>query len=111
AIVQISYQPPVTRLNFPGGNQDFLFIGVGLADSGSGLKVVRRLQHQDNASGSQRSATGINITDPAGFSPSANGFDAEAPAAYDTTYTVSASLDQTTRISTCSLTAAPFCAV
>src|SRR5262249_5566485 len=62
----------------------------------------------DNASGSQRSATGINITDPAGFSPSANGFDAEAPAAYDTTYTVSASLDETTGIWTWSVAGGAF---
>src|SRR5262249_15720142 len=57
AIVQISYQPPATRLQFPGANQDLLFVAVGLADSGGGLKVVRRVQHQDNPSGTQRSST------------------------------------------------------
>ena len=98
AILQISYQPPLTRLNFPGGNQDLLFIGIGLADSGSGLHVVRRIQHQDNPDGTLRSTTGISFVDPLGFSPSANGQEVEATASYDTTYTISASLDEATGV-------------
>ena len=108
ANVQLSYQPPASRLTFPGGNLDFMFIQVGLADTGSGLRAYRRVLHFDNASGTSSSTNGIAFSDPAGFTPNANGFDADAAAAYDTAYTVSARLDESTGVFTWSIAGGAF---
>ena len=106
AHVQLSYQPPANRLNFPGGNLDAVFVQMGLVDSGSGLRAYRRVLHNDNPSSTNRSTTGIAFVDPAGFTP--NGFDAEAAAAYDTTYTVGVSLDESTGVFTWSIAGGTF---
>ncbi len=106
AHLQLSYQPPATRLNFPAGNLDALFVQIGLVDSGSGLRAYRRALHNDNASGTVRSTTGITIVDPVGFTP--NGFDADAAAAYGTTYTVSVSLNESTGVLTWSIAGGTF---
>jgi hypothetical protein len=108
ANVQLSYQPPASRLNFPGGSLDFVFIQVGLIDTGSGLRAYRRVLHFDNASGTSRSTSGITFSDPAGFTPNANGFDADAAAAYDTIYTVSASLNESTGVFSWSIVGGTF---
>ncbi len=94
ALVQLVYQPPANRLIFPGGLLDATIIQVGLVDAGSGLQAFRRVFHCDNASCTSRISTGIAFVDPAGFTPDANGIEADAAAAYDTSYTVSASLDE-----------------
>ena len=94
ALVQLVYQPPANRLIFPGGLLDATIIQIGLVDAGSGLQAFRRVFHCDNASCTSRISTGIAFVDPAGFTPDANGIEADAAAAYDTTYTVSASLDE-----------------
>jgi len=98
AIVQLSYQPPATRLIFPAGLLDAIFIQIGLVDSGSGLRAFRRVLHCENASCTIRSDAGITFVDPGGFTPNANGIEADAPAVYDTTYTVSASLNESTGV-------------
>lgn len=108
ANVQLSYQPPASRLNFPGGSLDFVFIQVGLVDTGSGLRAYRRVLHFDDASGTSRSTSGIAFSDPAGFTPNANGFDADAAAAYDTIYTVSASLNESTGVFSWSIAGGTF---
>jgi hypothetical protein len=88
AVLRLAYQPPATRLDFPAGNLDALTIQVGLQDTGSGLTAIRRVTHCDNANCITDSTTGITFTDPAGFTGT-------APAAYDTTYTVNISLNET----------------
>jgi hypothetical protein len=95
--VQLNYQPPANRLNFPGGNLDSIRLDIALIDSGSGLRAVRRVFHCDNASCTSLSPTGITFVDPPGFTVTTNGR-AEAAAAYDTTYTVGASLDESTGV-------------
>ena len=108
AIAQLSYEPPASRLNFPGGQLDSMFIQIGLADMGSGLRAFRRVIHCDNASCTSRSVTGITFVDPGGFTPNANGIEANAAAAYDTTYTVSASLNESTGVFSWSIAGGTF---
>jgi hypothetical protein len=98
AMVLLLYQPPANRLAFPGGLLDALFMQIGLVDSGSGLRAFRRVLHCDNASCTPRSPSGITFVDPGGFTPNANGLEADAAAAYDTPYTVSASLNESTGV-------------
>src|SRR6266571_2737096 len=98
AVVQLSYQPPANRLIFPGGNLEAIFIQIGLIDAGGGLQAFRRVFHCDNASCTSRISTGIAFVDPAGFTPNTNGIEADAAAVYDTTYTVSASLNESTGV-------------
>ncbi len=98
ALVQLLYQPPATRLVFPGGLLDAIFIQIGLVDAGSGLRAFRRVLHCDNASCTPRFVTGITFVDPGGFTPNANGIESDAAAAYDTSYTVSASLNESTGV-------------
>src|SRR2546422_3293414 len=86
---------------------DSLLVQIGLVDTGSGLQAFRRVFHCDNASCTSRASTGIAFADPAGFTPNANGFEADAAGAYDTIYTVSASLNEATGVFTWSLAAAP----
>jgi len=108
AIMRIVYQPPANRLQFPGGNLDQLLMEVGLMDNGSGLKAVRNFRHCDNASCSVRSTTGIAFSaDPTGFTTTSTG-QTEAPAVYDTTYTVSISLDESTGVLTWSFAGGAF---
>jgi len=103
AMVMLAYQPPANRLTFPGGLLDATSVQIGLVDSGSGLLAFRRVFHCDNASCTSRSASGTTFVDPGGFTPNANGFDADAAAAYDTTYTVSASLNESNGVFTWSI--------
>ena len=98
ALVLLSYQPPATRLVFPGGLLDATIVQIGLVDAGSGLRAFRRVFHCDNASCTSRSVSGIAFADPGDFTPSSNEIDADAPAAYDITYTVSASLNESTGV-------------
>jgi hypothetical protein len=108
AIAQLSYEPPASRLIFPGGQLDSMFIQIGLADMGSGLRAFRRVIHCDNASCTSRSVTGITFVDPGGFTPNANGLEADAAGAYDTTYTVSASLNESTGVFSWSIAGGTF---
>jgi chitodextrinase len=98
AVLRLTYQPPANRLNFPGGTLNQLALEVGLRDSGSGPQAIRTVRHCDSADCQTRSTTGISITDPGGFTGTGSGIDAAAAASYDTTYTVSVSLDETTGI-------------
>jgi hypothetical protein len=91
AVVRLLYQPPANRLDVPAGNLDLLSIQVGLEDVGNGPVAIRRVTHCDNAACSTESSTGIVFSDPTNF----NG---TVAAAYDTTYTVSASLNETTGV-------------
>jgi len=108
AVVQLAYQPPANRLVFPGGLLDNIFIQIGLVDAGSGLRAFRRVLHCDNASCTPLSATGITFVDPGGFTANANGLEANAVAAYDTSYTVSASLNESTGVFTWSIAGGAF---
>jgi len=95
--VRLAYQPPVTRFNFPAGSLDQLLMQVGLDDTGSGLRAVRRVNHCDNPSCTAQSTTGVAFVDPPGFS-------GDAPASYDTSYLVSAALNETTGVFEWSIT-------
>jgi hypothetical protein len=108
AIAQLSYEPPATRLIFPGGQLDSMFIQIGLVDNGNGLRAFRRVIHCDNASCTSRSVTGISFVDPGGFTPNANGIEADAAAAYDISYTVSASLNESTGVFSWSIAGGTF---
>ncbi len=109
AVVRLIYQPPANRLQFPGGNLNQLIMEVGLMDNGGGLRAVRNFRHCDNASCTSHSTTGISFSDPAGFTnnPTSNG-QTEAAAAYDTTYTVSVSLNEATGMLTWSFNGGAF---
>ena len=74
-----------------------LIIEVGLIDNGNGLRAARVFRHCDTADCLSRSASGIAFVDPPGFTTTNSG-QTEAPAAYDTNYTVSVSLDETTGV-------------
>ncbi len=108
ALVQLVYQPPANRLIFPGGLLDATIIQIGLVDAGSGLQAFRRVSHCDNASCTSRISTGIAFVDPPGFTLDANGIEAGAAAAYDTTYTVSASLDESSGVFSWSIAGGTF---
>jgi len=96
--LQLTYQPPANRLVFPGANLDLLTIVVGLEDTGSGLRASRRVLHCDSAGCTPFTSTGIFFTDPSGFAVSVDR--ADAPASYDTIYTLTASLNEATGIFT-----------
>ena len=98
AIVRLTYQPPALRLNSPGGSQDQIALEIGLRDAGSGLEAYRTLRHCDSANCTSRSTTDIAITNPAGFTETGSGIEVAAAAAYDTKYTVTASLDESTGV-------------
>ena len=108
ALVHLSYQPPANRLIFPEGLLDSLLVQIGLVDTGSGLQAFRRVFHCDNASCTSRASTDIAFADPAGFTPTANGFEADAAGAYDTIYTVRASLNEATGVFTWSFAGGTF---
>jgi len=95
--IRLAYQPLVARLNFPGSARDFISFQVGLRDEGTGLRAFREVTHCDNPSCTSSSLSGISFVDPAGFS-------GEAPASYDTTYAVSAALDEGTGVLSWSIT-------
>lgn len=97
ASVRLAYQPPVTRFNFPAGSLDQLLMQVGLEDTGSGLRAVRRVTHCNNPSCTSSTSTGVAFTDPPGFS-------GDAPASYDTSYLVNAALNETTGLFEWSIT-------
>ncbi len=108
AMVQLAYQPPANRLIFPGGLLDATTIQIGLVDAGSGLQAFRRMFHCDNASCTSRVSTGVAFVDPVGFTPNANGIEADAAAAHDTSYTVSASLNESTGVFSWSIAGGTF---
>ncbi len=97
ASVRLLYSPPSQRLLFPAANKDLLLTEVGLTDDGSGLKAFRQFSHCDDASCATYTATGIATVDPSTFADINIG-SRGAGAAYDTTYTVTISLDETTGI-------------
>jgi hypothetical protein len=91
AALRLAYQPPATRFDFPAASLDLLTVQVGLQDVGNGLVAFRRVSHCDIASCPSDSSSGIIFVDSTGFAGS-------APAAYDTTYTVAVSLNETTGV-------------
>jgi hypothetical protein len=98
AVVRLLYSPPLNRLSFPGGNQDLFIAEVGLREEGSGLTAFRQFTHCDVASCASLSTSGVTYVDPAGFAPVGNGNASGAPAAHDTLYTATVSLDEVTGI-------------
>jgi hypothetical protein len=97
--VQLVYQPPARRLNYPGALQDVLLFQAGLVDAGGGLYAFRTVGHCDNPACSSFSATNVAFSDPAGFAPVSTGsLLVGSRAAYDTTYTFTVSLDEATGI-------------
>lgn len=92
-MVRLLYQPPAHRFEWPDSQQHVLVLEVGLIDTGAGPRAFRSVAHCDAIRCPERSAAGIAFTDP----PELSAIDATAagaPAAYDTTYTVTASLDE-----------------
>jgi hypothetical protein len=104
--LQLLYQPPVNRLVFPGGSLDVITTVIGLVDTSSGLRASRRVFHCDNASCTSSASTGISFVDPSGFTVGADR--AEAPASYDTTYTITASLNEASGVFTWSIAGGAF---
>src|SRR5262249_4259751 len=99
AAVRLRYSPPQNRLSFPGARLDALVAQVGLIDNGTGLYAFRQVTHCDEASCSAASTVGLAFTDPPGFALAGSGYTGVgAPAAYDTSYTVALSLDESTGI-------------
>ena len=96
AAVRLQYEPPAFRLNFPGRLRDALVLEVGLIEAGGGLQAFRGIAHCDAPSCGPVSTTGIAFDDPTEFVAIGAGTFHGAPAAYDTTYTVTASLDEAT---------------
>jgi hypothetical protein len=96
AVLRLVYQPPVDRLFLPQSNNlENIALEVGLRDQGTGLQAVRLTRHCDSLNCVTRTQTGMAITDPAGFTvPAAGSIEAISPAAYDTTYTVTVSLNE-----------------
>ncbi|HET8542086.1 MAG TPA: carboxypeptidase regulatory-like domain-containing protein [Anaeromyxobacter sp.] len=98
--IRLVYQPVANRgLPIPFGFQNVLTAGVELYDSGSGLMVRRRFLHCNDASCASFGATGFTAVDPAGFTASADGVEAAAPAAYGTEYELELSVDEAGEIS------------
>jgi hypothetical protein len=93
AVVRLIYQPPARRLAFPGANQDILFFEAGLLADGNGIRAFRQATHCDDPACLARTNSAVTFTDPSGWTPS--GRIATAPAAYDVTYRVTVSLDET----------------
>ncbi len=94
--VRLAYSPPAFRLSYPGRSRDALMFEVGLIDTGGGLQAFRGIEHCDDPSCGPVSTTGIAFDDPAEFVAIGAGSFRGAPAAYDATYTVTASLDEAT---------------
>jgi len=94
AVIRLVYQPPATRLIAPANNLDLIVAQLGLIDNGNGLRAMRQVVHCDNIYCSSAAPTGIAFVDPPGFEPRGNQM--EAPASYDTVYTVTMSLNETT---------------
>ncbi len=104
--VNLLYQPPAMRLSFPGGAQDRLLVQVGLIEVGGGLRAYRRALHCDVANCTVQTSTGVALTDPAGFGLVDDR--ADAPASYDTTYTMRMVHDEATGIFTWSIAGGEF---
>ena len=98
AVLRLLYQPPNDRLFLSSANNlNSIVLEVGLRDAGNGLEALRNTRHCDTLNCTTRTQTGMTITDPGGFT--AGGINTiVAPAAYDTTYTVTVSLNETTGI-------------
>jgi len=94
AVIRLVYQPPAARLIAPANNLDVIVAQLGLIDNGNGLRAMRQVVHCDNIYCSTAAPTGIAFVDPSGFEPRGNQM--EAPASYDTVYTVTMSLNETT---------------
>jgi hypothetical protein len=93
--LSLQYQPPSLRLGGESGNLATVRVQLGLLDSGNGLRVARVFNHCDNGLCTAPSATGVLFNDPASFD--SNG---EAPANYDSTYTLALSVDEATGVFT-----------
>jgi len=98
ASVRLLYSPPASRLNFPGGNKDFLLAEVGLVDMGAGMQAYRMVVHCDVPSCATFSIKNITFQDPPGFASLTGGVLSGAPAAYDQNYTFMISLDEATGV-------------
>ncbi len=107
ATVRLSYQPPATRLSFPGGLLGYINVEVGLINTADGLYAVRRFVHCDDASCSTATGTGVAAVDPPAFIQ-ITGSTAGLRASFNTTYTASISLNETTGIFSWSLSGGTF---
>jgi len=96
--VRLTYSPPASRLNFPGGLKDLLLAEIGLADAGTGLQAYRLVTHCDDASCATLSTSNVTFSDPSGFVSLPGGLMSGAPAAYDQYYTFILSLDEATGV-------------
>jgi hypothetical protein len=97
--VRLAYQPPEHRLSYPAANLHYVTLAVGLADAGDGLRAYRYVTHCDDASCASTSTSGIAFTDPQQLGSLAGLPDARGvAAAYDTTYRVTARLDEATGV-------------
>lgn len=91
--LRLYYQPAADRnLAFPAASMNQLVATLELYDGGSGLRVRRRFFHCDDAACISMGSARITYDDPPAFTVS--GVNATAPAAYDTTYTFTISLDE-----------------
>jgi hypothetical protein len=98
--LRINYQPAANRLPaFPASNMNFTTVGVELYDGGSGPQIRARAYHCDDPACITFSNTGITPSaPPAGFTQS--GGNVLADAAYDQTYTFTASMNESTGVFT-----------
>ncbi|HUQ73934.1 MAG TPA: fibronectin type III domain-containing protein [Burkholderiales bacterium] len=102
--VSVLYQPPANRsVGDIGASLNLIRVQIGLIDTGNGLRALRRVTHCDAAACGAPTSTGIAFADPAGFD--SNG---QAAAAYDTTYTVSLTLDEASGVFTWSIAGGTF---
>jgi hypothetical protein len=91
--VRLRYQPPADRgLSFPGDSRNLLIAGLEVYDSGTGPVIRRRVSHCDDDACITAGTSGITLVDPEGFTTI--GVSATAPAAHDTTYTLTLSVDE-----------------
>ncbi|HWI39687.1 MAG TPA: hypothetical protein VNU64_24805 [Burkholderiales bacterium] len=104
--IVFAYQPPADRHAGDRGEINAVRAQVGLVDSGRGLRVFRAVNHCDTANCSANTSTGVAFSDPAELDASG-----EAAAAYDTTYTFSLNLDETSGVFTWSVSGGGYAGV
>jgi hypothetical protein len=91
--VRLRYQPPADRgLSFPGDSRNLLIAGLEVYDSGTGPVIRRRVSHCDDDACITAGTSGITLVDPESFTTI--GVSATAPAAHDTAYTLTLSVDE-----------------
>jgi hypothetical protein len=84
-------------------------VEVGLTDAGSGLQAFRNVSHCDDVSCVTVSNTNVAYADPAGFSQASGGTVAFGPAvSFDTAYTVTVSLNESTGVLTWTIAGGTF---